>query len=290
MQKTAAPLDAFLKGNPLRIIDIGAADGIHPRWNAMTSYLHATLFEPDPNAFSRLKPADNVTVLSTGLSDARKKMNLYLCKKPLVSSVYKPKFEFIKRFPDPERFEITETLEIDVDTLDHQKIEDPDFIKIDVQGHELPILEGGVQMLERVIGVETEVEFTPFYEGQPTFADLDPFMRKNGFELSHFGRLNFWKENGGMGQLMWTDALYFKHPAAVMKYADTKKIVRAMVLYMHHRRIDLARLLLHLAKDRVGDDFEELERELSRFERMERRRDIGRALRSYLYRFTKIKL
>jgi Methyltransferase FkbM domain len=58
-----------------------------------------------------------------------------------------------------------------------------DFIKLDTQGSELEILQGGVRALAGVRCVEVEVEFNPIYRGQPLFYEVDAFMRGQGFVL-----------------------------------------------------------------------------------------------------------
>jgi FkbM family methyltransferase len=59
-----------------------------------------------------------------------------------------PNFDFLAKFPDAERFEVLKTIKIETDTLDNQLkkngITEIDFVKIDTQGHELPILQGSV--------------------------------------------------------------------------------------------------------------------------------------------------
>jgi FkbM family methyltransferase len=60
-------------------------------------------------------------------------------------------------------------------------IRDIDFIKLDIQGAELEVLQGGQNILSTVLGLEVEVEFTPLYKNQPLFADVDIFLRQNHF-------------------------------------------------------------------------------------------------------------
>ena len=62
------------------------------------------------------------------------------------------------------------------DTLDSQlalhAIDDIDFIKMDTQGCELPILQGSTVTLERTVGMQIEVAFSPIYQDQPLFSDV----------------------------------------------------------------------------------------------------------------------
>jgi hypothetical protein len=105
------------------------------------------------------------------------------------------------------------------------------FMKLDAQGAELDILGGGRRLLRGCVGVEVEVEFSPIYEGQPVFSDVDQFLREQGFvlwrlshrchyselnlglrtrdETAHFGGIDV-SVRGGSGRLFWADAVYFR--------------------------------------------------------------------------------
>jgi FkbM family methyltransferase len=56
-----------------------------------------------------------------------------------------------------------------------------DFLKINVQGGELEILQGAGPLLDRVLGVFLEVAFVESYQDRPMFSDIDTFLRKQGF-------------------------------------------------------------------------------------------------------------
>jgi hypothetical protein len=127
------------------------------------------------------------------------------------------------------------TQEIEVVTLDEwsrqEGVAEVSFMKLDAQGSELDILRGGRGLLQSCVGVEVEVEFSPIYEGQPQFSDVDQFLREHGFvlwrlshrchysemnlglrtrdETAHFGGTDFGVK-GGSGRLFWADAVYFR--------------------------------------------------------------------------------
>ena len=58
-----------------------------------------------------------------------------------------------------------------------------DFIKLDVQGAELLVLENALQKISNAVVIETEVEFVEIYRNQPLFGDIQKFMRDQGFVL-----------------------------------------------------------------------------------------------------------
>jgi len=251
----------LLHNNPLHIVDIGASGGIHPRWNRFYPDYKGILFEPDKEACDALnsKTSDNLIVINSALSNKKGTKKLYCCKKQQVSSVYLPNLEILERYRKPERFKILETITIKTDTLDHRltndNIKEVDFIKIDVQGHELPILEGGIKTLSSCIGFEIEVEFASLYKKQPLFKDVDAFVRDMGFELVDVGRTYF-KRNEvkknryqSKGEIAFGDALYFRSPEQLIKKSGItqEKIIRATCIYLAYGYPELAHVLLELS-------------------------------------------
>ena len=61
---------------------------------------------------------------------------------------------------------------------------DRPLLKLDLEGHEIPALEGASTLLGNVEAVLTEVQFFQNNgNGRPVFADILNFMRERGFEL-----------------------------------------------------------------------------------------------------------
>ena len=58
-----------------------------------------------------------------------------------------------------------------------------DFLKIDVEGAELLVLENATRTLEDVLVLETEVEFVPLYKQQCLFGDLHRFLHDRGLVM-----------------------------------------------------------------------------------------------------------
>ncbi len=101
--------------------------------------------------------------------------------------------------------------------MGRNEIDSVDFVKIDVQGGELAILQGGEKFFkENIIGLEVEVSFAPMYINQPLFSDVDIFAReKLGLELWDI-RKAYWKykqkkyKTPLKGRLIFGDALYLR--------------------------------------------------------------------------------
>jgi FkbM family methyltransferase len=249
-------INHLLSDNPLYIVDVGARDGMHSRWNKFTSSYKGILFEPDPKEYKLLKSKceKNLIVLNFALSDSVGELDFHLCQKPYVSSVYLPNIDFLNKFPEAERFDVVKSIKVQTDTLDNQlkknNIFDIDFMKIDTQGHELSILQGSFDYLDNLVGLEIEVEFMPLYKKQPLFNEVNSFIRKHGFELFDLKRY-YWKRKESKktrnqkGQLVFGDALYFKTPEQVllMNRVTQEKIVRSICVYLVYGYLDLAQAL-----------------------------------------------
>ncbi len=81
-----------------------------------------------------------------------------------------------------------------------------DLIKIDVQGLEHLVIEGGAETLSRTKAVFTEVSFRPLYEGSSVFHEIHDLMTARGFVMAAL-------EPGyrmGSGELLQADALFVK--------------------------------------------------------------------------------
>ena len=210
--------------HPLVLVDVGARGGLKSNWEPARPHLRVIGFEPDRREFDALvskTPAGGpITFFNTALHHRRGVLKLYVAKDRGLTSIFEPDRGFLNAFPEADRFDTVETAEIQVDTLDNVLreggVHGVDFVKVDTQGSELFVLQGGQQALaSSVVGIEVEVEFAPIYKDQPLFADVDAYLRGLGFALFDL-RPVFWKRGAGralggpQGQMIWADALYFR--------------------------------------------------------------------------------
>ena len=286
--------NVLLRNNPLVLVDVGASGGLDPRWSRFTSEYRAILFEPDPREFQRLKEhsAANLVVLQAALADSPRMLELNLCVKQKLSSLYVPNFEYLKKFRKVERFDIARTVRLEADTLRNQLrlngTPDVDFMKLDTQGSELMILKGSGEYLDAAVGVEVEVEFSAVYTGQPLFGEVDAFAREQGFELFDM-RKRFWrlhgcpKRNVSPGQLAFADALYLRAPENLLGAGQVPedKIIRAFCVYLAYERDDLARLLINEATSRGMLSAANQALTASVLARFRKRRFLGRFIGNY---------
>lgn len=239
----------------LTLLDVGARWGIDQRWNALGDRLKIVGFEPDPEECRRLneRAQPNFKAYPLALSDKAGSETIHLAREPGRSSLLQPNRRLLKRYPDHEGFEIVSKVQVSTDTLDHflqeTHIPHADFAKLDVQGGELKILEGGFQTLrEKLFGLQIEVEFSEIYEGQPLFADIDALCRRAGFVLFDL-KPCYWKRRlkpiRGVGQLIFGDALYFKDYIQMNFVPNGREAAAAIVLSALYGKNDYALELLH---------------------------------------------
>ena len=225
-------IKSMLSGN-LVYCDVGARNGIEKPWSYFRDVIDVVIFEPDKQEFDSLVKTKrkNDRAYCCALSKEFGNVLLNLTKSRGASSIYKPNYKFLESFPESDRFAIEDTVSIKTNSLDalygSQELENIDFVKIDTQGSELDILEGGRKILsEKIIGIEVEVEFHPLYEGQPLFSDIDSFIR-NSLRLElHDLRKAYWKYSEGInigpkkGKLIFGDALYLRSPHEIIKWCS----------------------------------------------------------------------
>jgi hypothetical protein len=73
------------------------------------------------------------------------------------------------------------------DIYRRDKLHYPDTIKIDVQGYELFVLQGGKNVLSHARYLVIELSFREFYKDQPPLSDILKFLEKNHYEFVDFG-------------------------------------------------------------------------------------------------------
>ncbi len=142
---------------------------------------------------------------------------LHITRQPGCSSLLEPNEEFLAQFPYGDALVVERTVAMQLVTLDTLSAKHdihPDVIKIDTQGYELDILEGGERCVESALLVELEVEFNEIYKGQPLFGDLDAHLRHRGFSLLGLRRTAWRRHFDGDSSLGGTvvhgDALYYR--------------------------------------------------------------------------------
>lgn len=187
----------------LTILDIGARHGIKTifphfldpsRYYGLSSLNKKNLsfigVEPDEEGAIGLRASgDYDEVISKALYSENGKQTLYITRQPACSSLLKPDKEAIKENIDAKWWKDLKVInETKVDTITlgelcYQYSINPDFIKIDTQGVEYEVVEGGIDYIKNTVAVLAELCEKPWYEGQKDAASFIFLMDELGFEI-----------------------------------------------------------------------------------------------------------
>jgi FkbM family methyltransferase len=177
-----------------------------------------------------------------GLSDKEGDATLYVTKAPMCTSLYPPNEPFLARFSGlPELVGLDFEIEIETTTLDAfcnaEDVEEIDFLQIDVQGADLNVLQGAKNLLQRSgLAIQIEVEFSHLYKNQPLFADVDTFLREQGFSLFDLSKsyrtrsISPIRSNNRRGQLLWGEAFYLRDLLAEQPYPQLVSLQKMLKL------------------------------------------------------------
>lgn len=253
--------------NRLEILDIGAAcitetPIYRSLLNSGIAHLHA--FEGDPRQIAKIITTygNKVTVHPDFLFDGTEQTVYIAHEASGMTSLLKPNQRALKFFNGFEQFgSIQRTQKVRTERLDEvQKIGSIDFLKMDVQGAELTVLKHGLRALERCVAIQLEVSFIALYESQPTFGEVDVWLRSNGFTPHCFLDLKRWSiaptvRNNNFrepfNQVLEADIVYVRDPLHLSVLDEEQLKTLALISHECLGSADLTvYLLLELDKRR----------------------------------------
>jgi len=266
--------DILLDGLPaVTVVDIGAMAEGRNRYDALVEkgVAHVIGFEPEQNEYKKLKAREdkNHTYLPYFVGNGQP-ATFHRCRYNGCSSLYRPDPQVIDLFTsigtsENGNFQVVGTVEVETIRLDDiQEIQSFDFLKIDVQGAELDVLEGSSAKLNGAGVVEVEVEFVPLYDKQPLFAEIDIFMRKSGFflhklvDIAGRGIRPFVMDGNPfkpVSQLLWADAIYIKDFTRFDRLPPEMLLKIAVVLHEVYSSIDMVAFALKAYDAQRGTTF-----------------------------------
>jgi FkbM family methyltransferase len=248
-QRTWKRLDDFLSAERIVLVDVGARGGAPPELESMRSYVRHIGFEPDLEECQRLNNTGmgEFFPMMVGGVGGTQRLNLYSDRD--YSSVYElaPRYTrlWLRGIRKDSNFEGS-VVTLDSFVADNPDL-CPDFLKLDVQGAELAILQGGELTLKRTGLVEVEVEFAEMYSGQPLFHDIAAFMSDRGFELLYLNRGFATRrevyDGPSRGQLLTGDALFGKTESECFTMTLTQR-AKYVILLVQLGHLDIAYQLL----------------------------------------------
>lgn len=222
--------------------DVGARGGPPSNWLKLTKQTEYICFEPDPAEAASLRQFFDLhqdfksLILTKALGSHEGTVNLNLTKFPPASSILQPNHNLLRDFEIHPLFELDLQVQAPIDTLDsqlHSISRACDFLKVDVQGYELEVLQGAMKTLQNTRGCELEVSFIEIYDDQPLFAEIDTFMRSRGFFLADLERV--WWQHSDVpncvklrGSLAYGNALYL--PNDITKPTSREQLLKSTIV------------------------------------------------------------
>jgi FkbM family methyltransferase len=198
------------------VLDVGANEGQYARLLRELGFRGRIVsFEPGAVAYQRLQRSAKKDPLWTvapraaiGNQDGEARLNV--SSNDGLSSSILPMLESHRRAAPAAtyvRSEVVPVSRLDRAAAGLLSAAERMFLKVDVQGYELEVLEGAKGLLSRVVGAQLELSLVPLYQGQALFPTLMDLMQAHGFEV--WGIIPGLVDNSS-GRLVQTDAIFFR--------------------------------------------------------------------------------
>ena len=138
-----------------------------------------------------------------------------------------------------------------------------DVLRLAVQGAELMVLEHAQEVLRSVSVIQCRVGFVELHEGQPLMAEVDRYLRSQGFCFLRFASTqgrpfkplqSAGNPSNASSQMLWGDAVYVRDLRQLERWSDRQLQAAAFLLHEVHEACDLTALLLHELDRRQSTD------------------------------------
>lgn len=242
----------FLDANPLIIVDVGAQE-LHDEehiYSAINKYAIPKKiigFEPiEERRLDRLRKErdDDVELLPTFVGDG-KNHTFYINNPDSTSSLLPLNQKITEQFIGLREITINRTEIVTTKTLDEALINCPyiDFLKLDIQGFELPVLLNSINVLKRTQIIHCEVFFFEIYKEQSLFSDIEKFLRNYGFsfiDFSHSCRYPYKNLSNfnTADRLGWGDAIFIRDSSNNSTERDA--FVQSLIALFFYEKLSLA--------------------------------------------------
>jgi FkbM family methyltransferase len=194
-------------GFPIVSHHVGGRGGTRylPLMGVFEKDIISVLYEADESTIDDMKDTlrnttANTIVLADCLSGCSGSRDFNIYSNRYLSSLYKyfasnkEGYYFDEQFGwdnDPLSSSLVEKVTLQTITLDEVmerergEILPPDFLSLNTQGSELEIIKGGEKTItENVLAIKMEVSFISIYENQPSFSDIELYLKHKNFELA----------------------------------------------------------------------------------------------------------
>mgnify|MGYP003608414608 CR=1 FL=1 len=186
---TAALVKAgAFREHPFTVVDVGARGGVASYWSVFGDDLRIIGFDLDPGECKRLNAIDPRTqYLPYALDRQSGRRTVYVANHAASSSFYRSDPVYFGRHTASQNATVLSEQTLETSTLSAALasigLSSADFIKVDAEGAEFEILQGGERLLPTVQGVLSEVRFSRKLSGCPVYWEIDRYLREQSFEL-----------------------------------------------------------------------------------------------------------
>ena len=212
-EQTLRHLISFLSVD--MVFDLGANIGQYGRQLRKKVGYQGPLisYEPIPQAAEKIRALARLDKLwevnELAVDRVPGKAQFHIMMGDQFSSLLKPTQQFEGRFHGQHK--IRKTIEVDVITLGTAIQKAGSFnkrlLKLDTQGTELRILQGGVDSLPKFSAIQLEVGFQSLYEGEASFGEIVNAMESWGYRISAL----FPNNQGHFPHLVEMDAIFLRN-------------------------------------------------------------------------------
>ena len=197
-----------------KILDVGANSGQYAKLIRNLGFKGEIIsFEPLTKAYNKLElnvlKDDKWRAFNFALGSKDENVTINVSKNLYSSLILKITPVHIAGSPESEYIDqeiiIVKKLDDIYDNLVDE--EDSVLLKIDVQGFEKNVLEGALNILSKVKGIQLEMSIIELYQGEMLYTEMISFLEKQGFNLYSLENGFF---NNDTGRLLQVDGMFFR--------------------------------------------------------------------------------
>jgi hypothetical protein len=147
-------------------------------------------------------------------------------------SLLPPKPDRVRAFGVERYYTVAEAAEVECvtlpDILRQNRLAHLDFLKTDLEGSDFAVLKSCEPFVDRLLAVQSELRFEPFYEGEPPFHEVAAWLDARGFELvglytEHWKYATPHRFSQTQGRPVYSDCLFFRRPHTWLEWPQEER-------------------------------------------------------------------